>query len=79
MSLLVIGTIAFDSIETPFDKRDEVLGGSATWFAIAASYFGQVGLVGVVGADFPESHLDDLRLMGVDCRGVEVADGRTFR
>jgi sugar/nucleoside kinase (ribokinase family) len=54
MSLVVVGTVAFDTIETPYDRREDVLGGSATHFAIAASYFGPVGLVGVVGEDFPE-------------------------
>jgi sugar/nucleoside kinase (ribokinase family) len=78
-SLLVIGTIAIDNIETPYDRRDSLLGGSATYFAAAASYFGGVSLVGVVGEDFPETHLDSLRERGVDCGGVEiVTGGKTF-
>ena len=79
MSLLVIGTLAFDSVETPFDKRDEALGGSATYFAQAASYFSPVRLVGVVGSDFPDSHLAAMRARNIDVGGVEVVDGKTFR
>ena len=59
MSLLAVGTLAFDSIETPFEKRTEVLGGSATHFAHAARLFGPVELVGVVGSDFPDATLPD--------------------
>ncbi|MFT5286177.1 MAG: sugar/nucleoside kinase (ribokinase family) [Planctomycetota bacterium] len=79
MSLTVIGSLAFDSIETPFDKRDEAFGGSATFFAAAAARFGKVGMVGVVGTDLPDKNLGDLRDLGVDCSGIEVADGKTFR
>jgi sugar/nucleoside kinase (ribokinase family) len=77
--LTAIGTLAFDTVETPYDKRDEALGGSATYFAAAAARFGQVGLVGVVGTDFPDEHLANLRDMGADCGGVEVVEGKTFR
>ena len=79
MKLLVIGTLAFDSIETPFDRREDVLGGSATHFAHAANFFGEVRLVGVVGTDFPDEALKDFRERGIDCSGVEVAEGKTFR
>ncbi len=79
MSLLVVGTIAFDSVETPYDRRDEVLGGSATHFAYAASPFEAVRLVGVVGEDFPDKHLGEFRDREIDCAGVEVAQGKTFR
>ena len=58
MSLLVVGSVALDSIETPFEKRDEVLGGSATHFSIAASFFTGVKLVAVVGKDFSEKYID---------------------
>jgi len=57
MSLLVVGSVAFDSVKTPFGEVDEVLGGSGTYFSTAASYFTNVSLVAVVGTDFPESHL----------------------
>lgn len=79
-SLSVIGTIAFDSVETPYDKRDEALGGSATYFAVAASHFTPVNLVGVVGDDFPAAPLEHLRGRGIDTEGVEIeAGGKTFR
>ena len=78
MSLLVVGTIAFDSVETPFDRRDQTLGGSATHFAYAAAHFGPVRLVGIVGEDFPDAHLADFRGRNIDCTGVEVAQGKTF-
>ena len=79
MSLLVIGSMAFDSVETPFGKADEVLGGSGTFFSVAASYFTDVRLVAVVGRDFPEAHLQMLRERNIDLAGVKIADGATFR
>ena len=79
MSLLAVGTLAFDSIETPFEKRNEVLGGSATHFAHAARLFGPVELVGVVGSDFPDATLRGLAELGIGVRGIEIAPGRTFR
>ena len=79
MSLLVVGTIAFDSVETPYDRREEILGGSATHFAYAAAPFSPVRLVGVVGEDFPDEHLTGFRERDIDCAGVEVARGKTFR
>ena len=79
MSLLVCGTLAFDSIETPYDKRADMLGGSATYFAHAARYFTPVQLVGVVGTDFPDSAVEEFKQREIDTRGLEVADGATFR
>src|SRR5262245_3413056 len=79
MKLIAVGTLAFDHVETPAARRDEALGGSATYFAHAASLFGPVHLVGVVGADFPKSLLEGFRARGIDCSGVEVRDGKTFR
>ena len=79
MSLLVIGSMAFDSVETPFGKVEEVLGGSGTFFSVAASYFTDVRLVAVVGSDFPEAHLQMLRERNIDLAGVKIADGATFR
>jgi len=79
MSLLVIGTLAYDSIETVHEKRRDVLGGSATYFATAASYFAPVSLVGVVGSDFKREHIDRLAGRGIDLSGLEIADGKTFR
>ena len=79
MSLLVVGSVALDSIETPFDKRDEILGGSASYFSAVASLLTPARLVAVVGEDFPEEHLDFLRARGNDLEGVVREPGRTFR
>jgi sugar/nucleoside kinase (ribokinase family) len=78
---LVVGTLAFDSVETPFDKADNALGGSGTFIAIAASYFsGPVKVVGVVGEDFPKEYFDLLERYNADLEGVEVVKGgKTFR
>lgn len=78
--LVVVGSVAIDWIITPRAERPESVGGSATFFAMAASYLSQVRLVGVVGRDFPQYALDDLRKAGVDTSGLEVVqDGLTFR
>jgi sugar/nucleoside kinase (ribokinase family) len=79
MSLIAIGTLAYDNIETVDDKREDVLGGSVVHFGVAASKFGPVRTVGVVGNDFRDDDLEQLRGAGLDCEGVEVADGKTFR
>ncbi len=79
MSLLVVGSVALDSVKTPFGEADEVLGGSAVYFSVAASFFTQVHLVGAVGVDFPKGHLSLLRGRGVDLTGLEKAEGETFR
>jgi sugar/nucleoside kinase (ribokinase family) len=77
--LLVVGSVALDSVETPFGKVQEVLGGSATYFSYSASFFTEVRLVAAVGEDFPESHLRFLQDRGVDTGGLQVLKGRTFR
>ncbi|MBI2460739.1 MAG: sugar kinase [Candidatus Rokubacteria bacterium] len=77
--VLVVGSVAFDSVRTPFGQAEEALGGSATYFSYAASFFVPVRLVAVVGEDFPGVHLDLLRERGVDLAGLEVAPGKTFR
>jgi len=79
MSILVVGSVAFDSVETPFGKADNVLGGSATYFSTAASYFSEVKLVAVVGEDFPDEHIDFLKNKGVDVNGLKRVQGKTFR
>jgi sugar/nucleoside kinase (ribokinase family) len=79
MSILVVGSVAFDSVETPFGKAEEVLGGSATYFSTSASYFTQVSLVAVVGEDFPEEHVDSLKKRGIDTEGLKKVPGKTFR
>jgi sugar/nucleoside kinase (ribokinase family) len=79
MSLLVVGTVALDTVKTPFGEASEVLGGSATYFATAASYFTKVRLVAVVGRDFPEEHLRFLESKQIDLSGLQTLDGKTFR
>nr|BDT37548.1 PfkB family carbohydrate kinase [Myxococcus sp. MH1] len=79
MSLLIVGSVAFDSVETPFGQREDVLGGSATYFSTSASFFTPVQVVAVVGEDFPEQHLDFLRSRGIDLKGLTREPGRTFR
>jgi sugar/nucleoside kinase (ribokinase family) len=78
MSLLIVGTLAFDTIETPYERRERVLGGSATYCALAARHFTPVNLVGVVGQDFGAERLRDFQQHGIDTTGVEVAKGKTF-
>ncbi|PHS02196.1 MAG: sugar kinase [Blastopirellula sp.] len=80
MPLLVVGSIAFDSVQTPTDSRDNVLGGSAVYFSYAASYFTGVRLVGVVGEDWPEEHTKLLEDRKIDTQGLQVMEGQeTFR
>jgi sugar/nucleoside kinase (ribokinase family) len=79
MTVLVVGSVALDSVETPFGKADDVLGGSATFFSSAASLLTPVQLVGVVGSDYPIEKLEPLRARGVDLAGLERADGPSFR
>lgn len=79
MALLVVGSVALDSLETPFGRREDVLGGSASYFSICASYFGPTRVVAVVGEDFPEEHLAFLASRGVDLAGLARRPGRTFR
>ena len=79
MSLLVVGSVALDSVETPFGKRDDVLGGSGTYFAAAASLLTRVRVVGVIGEDFPLGDLEFLRRRGVDLEGLSRVPGKTFR
>src|SRR3982074_1577258 len=77
--ILVVGSVALDSIETPFETREDVLGGAAVHFSVAASLFTRVRLVAVVGKDFPLDALDILRDRNVDLDGLEIADGPSFR
>ncbi len=78
MSILVVGSVAFDSLETPSGKRERVLGGAATHFALAASFFTPVRVIGVVGEDFLPEHEQVLTAKGVDTRGIERAPGKSF-
>lgn len=79
MSVLVVGSVALDSVETPFGKADEVLGGSANYFAASASHQTNVQLVGVVGSDYPMEKLEVLKARGIDFAGLETAEGESFR
>lgn len=78
--LVIVGTVAFDAIETPFGKTDKILGGAATFIGLAAANYHVDGaIVSVVGGDFPQSYLDLLADKGMDCKGIEVVkDGKTF-
>jgi sugar/nucleoside kinase (ribokinase family) len=80
MSLLTVGSVAFDAIETPFGKTDRIIGGSGTYIALASSYFQKnQRLVSVVGEDFPIEVLEDMKLRGVDLQGLQVKSGeKTF-
>lgn len=79
MNLVVVGSVGLDDVETPSGKVEGALGGSAIYFSLAASLLAKVGFVGVVGADFPDEGLSLLREKGVDLRGLEQVDGKTFR
>ncbi|MBI5560872.1 MAG: sugar kinase [Deltaproteobacteria bacterium] len=79
MDILAVGSVAFDSVETPFGKAEEVLGGSAAYFSASASYFADVGIVAVVGEDFPDEHIGTLKGRGIDTRGLKKVKGKTFR
>lgn len=79
MGVVVVGSVALDSVKTPFGEVHEALGGSAVFFSVAASYFTDVSVVAVVGTDFPESHIGFLRGRGIDTSGLSVDEGKTFR
>src|SRR5215469_17438003 len=79
LSILVVGSVALDTVETPFAKVEEVLGGAASFFSTAASLYNQVNLVAVVGSDFPQEHLDFWRSRPVNLEGLQIMDGKTFR
>src|SRR6267154_4248424 len=79
MSILVVGSVAFDTIATPSGHVEDILGGAATYFSLAASYFTQVRMVAVVGDDFTAEHENVLKKRGIDTRGIERAAGKTFR
>ncbi len=78
MGIVVVGTVAFDTVETPFGRGENVLGGSATYFSTSASFFTDLSLVAVVGDDFPEEHLQFLRSREIDLKGLQKIPGKTF-
>lgn len=79
MSILVIGSVALDTIKTPFGQAVDTLGGSATYFSLAASFFDRVNLVAVIGKDLPSDKLDVLKKRDIDLKGLQVEEGKTFR
>lgn len=79
MSILVVGSVAFDSIKTPFGEAVDVLGGSACYFSTSASFFTDVSLVAVIGNDFPQEHIEFLKSRNIDLDGLQRSQGETFR
>lgn len=79
MSLLIVGSIALDTVTTPFGKREEILGGSAVYTSMASKNFCQTNIVGVVGEDFPKEHVELLKSNNIDTEGLEIIPGKTFR
>lgn len=78
-NLVVVGSVAFDSIKTPFGQKDNALGGSATYFSLAASFFANPGIVAVVGEDFTDNHHQILKNRKIDTEGLEKVKGKSFR
>jgi len=78
MSILVVGSVAFDTLKTPYGVREKILGGSATYFSLAASHFTDVRVVAVVGDDFSADNENVMKSRGIDTRGIERAKGKTF-
>ncbi len=79
MSVLVVGSVALDTVKTPFEEHADLLGGSASYCAVAASFFSPVNLVGVVGKDFPAEHIAFFKARKMDLAGLQIAEGLTFR
>jgi len=79
MSVLVVGSIALDNVETPFGKNEEILGGSASYFSIAANFFTDVKIVAVIGEDFPDDYLEMFKSKEIELKGVKKSSGKTFR
>ena len=79
MSITVVGSVALDTVETPAGRNEEGLGGAATYFSLAAVHYAPVHLVGVVGEDFPQEHIDVFQKRGIHLEGLERAPGKTFR
>lgn len=79
MAIMVVGSVALDTVETPFGREERILGGSAVHFGVAASFFTELQLVAVIGNDFPEAHIDFLKTRGIDLEGLEtIRGGKTF-
>jgi len=78
MSVLIVGSVALDTVKTPFGKHDYILGGSAVHASVAASFFSPVSLVGVVGEDFPQEHINFLNSRDIETKGLQIKAGKTF-
>jgi len=79
MSVLVVGSIGLDTVKTPVEEHADLLGGSASYAAVSASFFTGVNLVGIVGTDFPEAHIEYLKTRHIDLEGLQIVSGKTFR
>src|SRR5437660_1723963 len=79
MSVLVVGSVALDTVKTPVEEHADLLGGSASYAAVGASFFGPVSCVGVVGDDFPQEHIEFMAGRGIDLAGLQRVPGKTFR
>jgi cytidine kinase len=79
MSVLIVGSIAIDNIKTQLEEHRELLGGSASYASVSASFFSPVNLVGIVGSDFPKEHIELFKSRGIDLAGLQIVDGKTFR
>lgn len=79
IEVLIVGSIGLDDIQTPFGKLLNTLGGSAVYSSISSSFFAKTGVVGIVGTDFPKEHLDLMQRRGIDIKGIEIKEGKTFR
>ena len=75
MSLIIVGSVAFDAIETPFGKTDKIIGGAGTYISIAASYFDKPNVISVVGDDFPQEYFEMLKKQGIDTKGIQIKAG----
>src|SRR5687767_9999513 len=79
MPVLIVGSVALDTVKTQVEEHPDLLGGSASYAAVGASFFSDVQLVAVVGTDFPEEHIEFMRQRKIDLTGLQIAEGRTFR
>ena len=79
MTVLIVGSIGLDTVETPFGKKKDVLGGSAIHAGVSSSFYAETAIVGVAGSDFPEEHLEFLKSRKIDARGIRILPGETFR
>ena len=79
MSLVIVGSLAFDTIETPFCRKEKIIGGSCSYSALAASFFSPPKIVAVIGEDFPQEVIDLFHKRGIDTRGLKIEAGKTFQ